>query len=396
MADRTKPHVETMLQHLGEEEQILGAVVPPIFQTSLFVFDTWEQFAEAQDHQFDLTYEDGRCYYSRVNNPTLDLVGKKVAALEKTECARMFTSGASAISTAVMASTRTGSHVVCVDTCYGPTRRYLADYMPRFGVETTFVVGTDPEEVFEAIRPETSLIFLESPGSIIYRLQDLATIAQEAKRRGIRTAVDNSYCSPIFQTPAEFGIDIVLHSATKYLGGHSDVVAGALCTSNEIMLEIMANEVEFIGASLPPFPSWLILRSLRTLPIRMDQHAKSADAVARWLRDRPEVKQVFHTGFEDSPQRELFLKQMHSSAGLISFEPVDQDRDRLRAFIEALRLYQLGVSWGGHESLCVPLEYQPLDWPEKKWLVRLFCGLEHADDLIADLDQAFAVGQPRS
>ena len=163
----------------------------------------------------------------------------------------------------------------------------------------------------------------------------------------------------------------------------------ALCTSNEIMKEIMANEVEYIGASLPPFPSWLILRSLRTLPIRMDQHAKSADAVARWLRERPEVAQVFHTGFEDNPQRELFLKQMHNSAGLISFEPADQERDKVRAFTEALSLFQLGVSWGGHESLCVPHEYHPMDWPEKKWIVRLYCGLEHADDMTADLEQAF-------
>ena len=393
MPDPPDQKLETMLQHLGEETHILGAVVPPIFQTSLFIFDTWDEFEKSKEHQFDLLSDEGQSFYSRINNPTLDLVGKKVAALEKTECARMFTSGASAISTAVMASTKTGAHVVCVDTCYGPTRRFLAEYMPRFGVETTFVVGTDPQEVFDGIRPETSLIFLESPSSIIYRLQDLTTIAQEAKSRGIRTAVDNSYASPIFQTPAEFGIDIVVHSATKYLGGHSDVVAGALCTSNDIMKEIMANEVEYIGASLPPFPSWLILRSLRTLPIRMAQHAKTADTVARWMRERPEVKQVFHTGFEDHPQRELFLKQMTSSSGLISFEPVDQDAGRLRTFTEALRLYRLGVSWGGHESLCVPLEYHPMDWPEKRWLVRLYSGLEHEDDLIADLDQAFAVAR---
>ena len=395
MADRSKPHVETMLQHLGEEEQVLGAVVPPIFQTSLFVFDTWDEFTEAKESQYDASPE-GRCFYSRINNPTLDLVGEKVAALEHTERARLFTSGMSAISAAVMASTKTGGHIVCVDTCYGPTRNFLTDYMPRFGVETTFVVGSDPQEVIDAVRPETSAIYLESPSSVVYRLQDLEAVASEAKKRGIRTLADNSYCSPIFQTPADFGVDIVLHSATKYLGGHSDVVAGAIATSDEIMREIMENEVQYLGASLPPFPAWLILRSLRTLPIRMRQHSETADAVARWLRDRPEVERVFHTGFEDFPQRELFLKQMGGSSGLISFQLKDQEVGRLRAFTEAMRIFRLGVSWGGHESLCVPIEYRPLDWPEKKWVVRLFCGLEHADDLTEDLNQAFAVGQPRS
>ncbi len=372
----------------------MGAVVPPIFQTSLFLFDTWDEFYKAKETQYDASPE-GKCFYSRINNPTLDLVGEKVAALEHTERARLFTSGMSAISAAVMACTKTGGHIVCVDTCYGPTRDFLTDYMPRFGVETTFVVGDDPQEIFDAVRPETSAIFLESPSSIVFRLQDLEAVAKEAKKRGIRTLVDNSYCSPIFQTPADFGVDIVLHSASKYLCGHSDVVAGALATSNEIMREIMENEVQFLGASLPPFPSWLILRSMRTLAIRMRQHSETGDAVARWLRDRPEVERVFHPGFEDFPQRELFLKQMSGSSGLISFQLKDQDEGRLRSLTEALRLFRLGVSWGGHESLCIPLEYHPMDWPEQKWLVRLYCGLEHVDDLTADLDQAFAVGRPR-
>ena len=383
---------ETMLQHLGEDDHVLGAVVPPIFQNSLFVFDTWDDFREAMEQQNDPSNPSERCVYSRVNNPTLDLVGQKLAALERADCGRFFASGMAAISAAIMASTKSGSHVVCVDTCYGPTRNFLKDYMPKFGVETTFVVGDDPQEVFDAVRQETTLVFLESPSSIVFRLQDLRAIAEFAKQRGIKTAIDNSYSSAILQRPADFGIDYSVTTASKYFGGHSDMIAGSLACSKELMKELIANEGQYLGAPLGPFQCWLVLRSMRTMHLRMKRHTETADQIARWLQAQPWVERVFHVGLEDFPQRELFKKQMTASGGLLSFLPKDQDDTRLRAFSEALQIYQLGVSWGGHESLCVPLEFHPMDWKEKKWLVRLFNGLESADDLIADIEQAVKVG----
>ncbi|HXH60689.1 MAG TPA: PLP-dependent aspartate aminotransferase family protein, partial [Fimbriimonadaceae bacterium] len=278
--------------------------------------------------------------------------------------------------------------VVCVDTCYGPTHGFLKDYLPRFGVETTFVVGNDPQEVFDAVRPETTLIFLESPSSIVFRLQDLAAISAFAKPKGIRTAIDNTYSSPLYQKPTKMGIDYSIQTASKYLGGHSDLIAGAVACSTELMKELISNEGQYFGATLGPFQCWLILRSMRTMPLRMKYHAESANKVAAWVREQPWVERVFHVGLDDFPQRELFHRQMKSSGGLFSFMPKTQDADKLRAFSEGLEVYQLGVSWGGHESLCVPLEYHPMDWPEKKWLVRLYQGLEDPEDLIADLDQA--------
>ncbi len=382
---------ETMLQHLGEDEHVLGAVVPPIFQNSLFVFDTWEEFRAAMDQQSDPSVPGARCIYSRMNNPTLDLVGQKLAALEGAECGRFFSSGMAAISAAIMASTKAGSHVVCVDTCYGPTRAFLSDYMPKFGVETTFVVGVDTQEIIDACRPNTTLIYLESPSSIIFRLQDLAAIAEFAKSRGIRTAIDNSYSSAVLQRPIEFGIDYSVSTATKYFGGHSDVVAGSIACSKDLMHDLIQNEGQYLGAPLGPFQCWLVLRSFRTMHLRLRQHAETANAVAAWVRSQPWVEQVYHVGFDDFAQRELRDKQMLGSGGLFSFVPRVQDAARLQTFTQALQIYQLGVSWGGFESLCVPLEMQPMDWSEKKWMVRLFNGLEHADDLIADLEQAAKV-----
>lgn len=387
---------ETMLQHLGEDDHVLGAVVPPIFQNSLFVFDTWEEFRSAMDQQSDPTIPGARCIYSRMNNPTLDLVGQKLAALEGAECGRFFASGMAAISAAIMASTRAGSHVVCVDTCYGPTRAFLQDYMPRFGVTTTFVVGSDTQEIIDACRPETSLVYLESPSSIIFHLQDLAAIAAFAKQRGIKTAIDNSYSSALLQRPVDFGIDYSVSTATKYFGGHSDLVAGSVACSKVLMQELIQNEGQYLGAPLGPFQCWLVLRSMRTMHLRMRQHAETANRVAAWVRSQAWCAEVYHVGFDDFPQRELRDRQMLGSGGLFSFMPKEQDPARLQAFTQAMQIYQLGVSWGGFESLCVPLEFQPMDWPEKKWLIRLFNGLESADDLIADIDQAARVGGIRS
>ena len=223
----------------------------------------------------------------------------------------------------------------------------------------------------------------------MFRLQDLEAIGAFAKERGINTAIDNTYASPFYQNPTKFGIDYVLHTGSKYLGGHSDLIAGALCCSHERMDSIMANELPVFGHALPPFQAWLITRSLRTMHLKIKAVQECADKIAHWLRSQPKVEHVYHVGFDDHPQAALRDKQMTGTTGLISFVPIDQSRESVRKFTEATRLFHLGVSWGGHESLIVPLEFQPMDWPEKKWVVRLYCGLEHPDDLIEDLEQAF-------
>ncbi|MCW5937416.1 MAG: PLP-dependent transferase [Fimbriimonadaceae bacterium] len=377
---------DTLCQHLGEESNPHGAVIPPIFQNTLFVHESWDSFEEAAacDGQ-------GRFHYSRMGNPTLDVAERKIAALEGTDRCRLLASGMAAISCAIMACVKAGSHVICVDGVYGPTRKFLSEYLPRFGIETTYVVGEDPENFVRATRPETSLYFLESPGSLIFRLQDLAAVAAVAKERGICTAIDNSFSSPIHQQPAKFGIDYVCHTVSKYLGGHSDVIGGALCCSAERMRTLVFGESELFGASMSPFNAWLVNRSMRTLGLRVRAAGRNATLVANWLRGRPEVARLFFVGSDDFPQAGLRDRQMTGVGGLLAFEPRFQTREEMRRFTEALRLFQMGVSWGGHESLAVPLELQPMDWPEKRWIVRLYCGLEDPDDLIGDLEGAFSL-----
>lgn len=384
MPEPSEPRPETLIQHLGEESHILGAVVPPIFQNSLFIFDDWDRFKASFSYDGETRFN-----YSRITNPTLDLVERKIAALEKTERAKLFGSGMAAISAAILSEVQSGDHVVCVDTVYGPTRNFLLDYLPRLGIDTTLVDGRDPQEWFDASQANTKLFYLESPSSILFRLQDFAAVCGFARERGITTITDNSYATPMRQQPATLGVDIVVHSASKYFGGHSDVIAGIVATDSVRMLKMMTNEIALFGGALAPFPAWLILRSLRTMPIRINAHQATANEVAAWVRKRPEAEVVHHVGFDDFPQSELRDRQMSGSTGLFSFEPTFQDEQKVRTFCEALRVFRMGVSWGGHESLCVGTWQHPSDWAEPKWVIRLYCGLEHPQDLIEDLDQAF-------
>jgi cystathionine beta-lyase/cystathionine gamma-synthase len=368
---------ETICQHLGEDYRFEGAVVPPIFQNSLFVFETADSFVDRT--------KDRRVFdYTRINNPTTDVAERKLAALEKTEKCRIFSSGMAAISAAIMSCTKAGSHVVCTDAAYGPTLQFLREYMPKFGVETSFVDGRDTDAVEGAIRENTTLIYLESPGSFYYHMQDIGAIAGIAKSRGIATIIDNSNASPYFQNPAEFGIDLVAHTATKYLGGHSDIVLGAVCGSEERMSKILENEGALLGANADPFASWLLIRSLRTLAIRMERIQQSAMSVAQFLDDHVAVSRVYYTGLPSHPGHDLVAKQMRGTSGMISFEPAFQSKEKVYAFCEGLRLFQIGVSWGGHESLAIPL----CD-PNRgdTWFVRMSVGLENVEDLLEDLDR---------
>lgn len=375
--------VETLIQHLGEEEKILGAVAPPLFITSNFAFENVEDWHKAYLEPFT-----GPFMYSRMTNPTLRMAETKIAALEGTEACKLFSSGMAAISAAIFSCVKSGDHVIAVDTIYGPTKELLTKYLPKFGVECTYVSGVSLEEIAEAARPETTLLVLESPSSFFFHLQDLEAVSQWAKPLGITTMIDNSYATPIRQQPAKFGIDIVCHSATKYLGGHSDVVAGALCCSRERMIELLKNEIALFGGALHPFGAWQIMRGLRTLPIKVKAVAETADKVAAWVRSQPWVSETFHVGFDDFPQSELRDRQMSGWTGLFSFVPQCQDQSKVTRFLEALHLFQLGVSWGGHESLAVGLPHSSILRPETTWVVRLYCGLEHPDDLIRDVQQA--------
>jgi cystathionine beta-lyase len=390
---KKKLQPETLLAHYAEERLAhQGAVVPPLYQNSLFVFEDWD----AIDRAFDDRYE--HAIYSRGTNPTVRLVERKLAVLAGGEAARLFASGMAAVTAAVLHHADAGDHVIAVKNVYGPTNNLLNRYLKRkMRLETTFVSGESIEEFAAAIRPNTKLIYLESPSSAVFSLQDIPAVVGLARSRGIATAIDNSWATPVFQKPLELGVDLEIHSASKYLGGHSDLIAGALIGDEKTIRAIAVNEAELLGGKMAPFEAWLMLRSLRTLPIRMRQHQESALAVARFLEDHPAVKQVRYPGLESHPQHALARKQMSGFSGLLSFELAWDEVEKIKAFVNALEIFQIGVSWGGHESLVyAPAISYLKELPPEQFAalgisvgdIRISVGLEAAEDLIADLEQA--------
>ncbi|MCX7798925.1 MAG: PLP-dependent aspartate aminotransferase family protein [Fimbriimonadales bacterium] len=375
-----------MLQHVEERGQPLGALVPPLFQSAIYTYSDLDRFEAAAQ----AAYLDDPVY-SPWGNPTVSLVERKMAALDGTEAAKLTGDGMAAIGMALLASLERGSHVVTIDSTYSTTLRLLRETLRRYGVEFTCVDGREPESVFDAVRPDTSVIFLESPSSLLFRLQDLGAIAAYARQKGIVTIIDNTYSTPLRQRPAEHGIDIVVQSTSKYLGGHSDLNGGAICASQERIDRLAHGEVKLFGTIMAPFVAWLLLRGMRTLALRLRHVEESANHVAAWLQARPEVETVHHLGLQDYPQRELFLRQMRGSTGLFSFVPRRQDRAWCKAFLEALKIFRIGVSWGGPFSLAMPAldPTSPSGSPVR--IIRLYCGLESQRDLIADLQQALEI-----
>lgn len=378
-----------ILFHLGEErERYANAIAPPVFQASNFALPTVAAMREAMVHEYDTAL------YTRGANPTAVILRRKLAALEGTEDALVFGSGAAAIAAAVLASVEQGSHVVCVDKPYSWTRTLLRDLLPRFGVACDFVDARDPAVVERALRAESRLIVLESPNSMTFEQQDLAAIAAIARPRGIRTMIDNSWASPLGQNPAAFGIDVVVHSGTKYLAGHSDVVFGAVCASRAFCESVFRGPYMTLGAILSPHDAWLALRGLRTLEVRMHRIAESTRRVLAFLEGHPRVRRVFHPHAGEYGQAALTATQLRFASGLLSIE-VDTDLDGVERFVDALDRFLIAVSWGGYESLVFPAAAWR-DWrghehecPVPVTLVRLSVGLEDPQLLIADLAQAF-------
>lgn len=382
-----EPGFETLCAHHGEDTaRQLGAAAPPIYQCSTFISPDVEAFVTRHARHPD-AYD-----YTRVANPTTDILEAKLAALEQTDSARAFGSGMAAISAAVLNCVRAGDHVVAVRTIYGPTRALLSSYLDRFGVSVTYVRGTDPGEFDAASTPATRLYYLESPSTFVFHLQDIAAIARIARERGITTIVDNSWATPYWQNPIALGADLVVHSATKYLGGHSDIVAGVVMGGAERVAAVSSQEGSLLGGILDPFASWLMLRGLRTLALRMERHQESALRVAQYLSEHPRVAHVYYPGLSTHPQHALALRQMRGFSGLLSFALKDGGQAAAAAFCNALRYFGIAVSWGGFESLCVPAQFPAEETQVCRplWGARLSIGLETVDDLLEDLDQALA------
>jgi cystathionine beta-lyase/cystathionine gamma-synthase len=374
--------ISSILNELGEDGFAFNPVSIPIYETSNFCFQSFTEFQQA------LSQEDEAHLYTRGNNPTVEVVEKKLAALEGGAKAKLFAAGVGAISSAVMAFVESDDHVVCVRDCYNWTNTLLTQYLRRFRVDVTFVDGKDPAEWEAAIRDTTKVFYLESPTTFMFELQDLAAVAQIAQRRQIKTIVDNSWATPYFQNPLEFGIDLVAHSCSKYIGGHSDVVGGALIGSEQDINRIFNTEFLNIGSVPGPFESWLLLRGLRTLPVRMRQHQQNTAQVIEFLRQHPQVAEVFYPYHPDHPQYALARRQMRGGSGLFSFRLKTTDIAQIAQFTDTLQHFRRAVSWGGYESLVLPFAVTRSQEPHKINVVRLHIGLETPELLIEDLARA--------
>jgi len=384
-------HLSEILTHLGEHrEQYFNAVSPPIIQSSNFAFKTLEEFRQAFTNELE------NHIYTRGNNPTVQILREKLAALEKAEDALVLSSGAAAIACSVIANVQAGDHVVCVEAPYSWTKKLLTTFLPRFGVTHTFVDGTKMENIECAIQANTKLLYLESPNSLTFDLQDIAACAQLAKEKGIVTCIDNSYCSPIFQNPIEQGIDIAVHSGTKYLNGHSDVVVGVICSSKAMIQKIFDSEFMTLGGIISPNDASLVIRGLRTLELRVKRSSESAFQIAQYLENHPKVESVRYPMLPSFPQYELAKKQMRGAGGLLSVYLKADVIEQMEAFFHRLQRFLLAVSWGGHESLILPTAafYKIPGVPDSPLpftLVRFYIGLEDPQWLIEDLEQALEV-----
>lgn len=381
--------ISYIINELGEDRgQYFNAVTPPIMQSSNFVLNTVDELRTAFADEYS-TY-----IYSRGLNPTIDILRRKLAALDGAEDCLVLNSGAAAIFAAVLANVKSGDHIVSVEKPYSWAQRMFNVILPRFGVTTSYVDGRFIENFERAILPGTTLIYLESPNSWNYGLQDLKAVAELARAEGIITICDNSYCTPIYQRPVEMGIDISLQSATKYIGGHSDVVAGIVSGSKEMMTKIFNSEYLTIGSGIQPFNAWLLIRGLRTLPMRLEHITKTTTTVLQYLKSHQQVSSVLFPFDPDFPQHILAKEQMSGACGLVTFSVKADNIEQMETFCNSLKHILMAVSWGGYESLIIPKcagmtrsFFKPEQ--EEHRSVRLYVGFEDADYIIRDLEQAF-------
>ncbi|ADR36865.1 Cys/Met metabolism pyridoxal-phosphate-dependent protein [Oceanithermus profundus DSM 14977] len=360
-----------------------GEVVPPVFQNSLFAFTTTAEF-EAAMRSGD------RPVYTRIANPTVRVFEEKVAALEGTEDALAFASGNAAMAAVLFTFLEAGDRVVAATPVYAGTYGMLTKLLPKFGVEVDFVPGHDTAALVRALAG-ARLLLLESPTSYTFELQDLAPLTEAAREHGVLSVIDNTYGAGVYLRPARFGVDLVVHSATKYFSGHSDVVAGVVAGPRERLNAVRSLGTVFLGGKLAPWEAWLLVRGLRTLELRLERHQATALELARFLEAHPKVRRVLHPGLESHPQHELARRYLEGTGGLFAVELAGEAE--ARAFADALERFAIGVSWGGHESLVLPLAAQPrvrAAYGFPPGLVRLFAGLEPAEALKRDLEQALA------
>jgi cystathionine gamma-lyase/cystathionine beta-lyase/cystathionine gamma-lyase/homocysteine desulfhydrase len=384
MTEKETTGFATKAIHAGQEpDPATGAVSVPIYQTS-----TYAQDGLGRHKGFE---------YARTQNPTRTALEKNLAALENGRYGFAFASGMAATN-AVATLLNAGDHVIVSDNTYGGTYRLFDKVWKRFGLEFSYVDAREPQAVEDAARAETRMVFIETPTNPVMSLVDIEAVSEITRRRGIRLVVDNTFMSPYFQRPLDLGADIVVHSTTKYLNGHSDSIGGAVILNDEEDARAVAFIQNAAGAILSPMDSWLVMRGTKTLAVRMRQHDENGRVIAQFLSEHPKVKQIYYPGLKSHPQHELARRQMTGFGGMISFET--GSLENARRVLEGVRLCTLGESLGGVETLIshpATMTHASVPEPERNrlgitdGLVRISVGIEDAEDIMADLDQALGM-----
>jgi methionine-gamma-lyase len=391
MAEINPTKFETKVIHEGyDSEKYSGSLVPPIFQTSTFTFET----AEQGERRF--SGEEEGYIYSRLGNPTVTMLEERLAALENGEAALAFSSGMAAVSAILLGLTKSGDHILCSQGVYGCTFGLLEMMNEKYKISHDFSAMESREQVLQAIRPETVCLYVETPINPTMKLVDLQMIAEVGKEKGIPVIVDNTFCSPYLQNPLTLGCDVVIHSATKYICGHGDVIAGIAVGRKEFIGSIGMTTQKDIGGIISPFDAWLLLRGLKTLAVRMDRHCDNAERLAHFLSTHPKVARIYYPGDKQNPDFLIAQKQMRKPGGLISFT-ITGDKSMAQAFMNHLKLIKIAVSLGDAETLIqhpatMTHAVVPKESREKMGiddtLLRLSVGLESWEDIRNDLEQA--------
>ncbi|WP_286262401.1 methionine gamma-lyase [Thalassotalea atypica] len=384
-------NIETQSIHAGRiKDEQFGSLATPLYQTSTFIFDNAQQGANRFAGE-----EDG-FIYSRLGNPTTRQLEQRVAAMEGMEDAAATATGMGAVSGALLANLSCGDHLISSKAVYGCSYALMAHQLTRWGIEVSFVDMTNPQEIEAAIKPNTKVIFLETPINPNLVVLDIKVIADIAKKHEILSIVDNTFLTPVLQRPKEFGIDVVIHSATKYLNGHGDVVAGIICGSNEMISHIKLTILKDVGATISPHDAWLIMRGIKTLPIRMERHCKNAQTIAEYLEQHEMIDKVYYPGLKSHQGNKYIGKQMSAAGGVIAFELKGNLKEG-EAFINRMQLFSIAVSLGDAESLIqhpASMTHSPYSQEERleagisDTLIRISVGLENAEDLITDLEHS--------
>ncbi|CAN5862358.1 methionine gamma-lyase [soil metagenome] len=381
---------ETLAVHAGEDlTQYHGSVSVPIYNASVFAFSDADEGAEIHNYQ-----KEGY-FYGRLGNPTQTALEKAVGELEKGEDAYALASGMAAVSAAILSNVKSGDHIVTPDSMYSTTTLFLKEIAERFDIETTFIEATNAENYRSAVKENTKIFWLESPSNPLLKITDIAAVANIAREKNIISIIDNTFATPYNQQPLNLGVDVVIHSATKYFGGHSDLTAGLIAGRKDLVENARHTIGKLYGGNIAPQVAWLVLRGIKTLALRMEKHNKNASVIADMLSSHPKVKAVFYPGLENHPNHEIAKKQMSGFGGMIAFDVGSVEAGK--ALVNNVKICTLATSLGGVETIIqhsASMTHAPLSREERlkagvtDGLIRLSVGIENADDLLADLENA--------